>query len=204
MLRRVNGGSDFQSGRRLPEVAGLLLLFATCMAAGTPDSGTKIKPEFYLAGITKYSSGNGSSATHDTVSATAALTVYPEARPYYGGWFVNYSHSLSKQFDDNLNLGAYFRYNLAKWDSTTWLFVNQSPGNSDTWMYASRLRYRVSENCKLGIEAVAPVADADAPKLMLGHYSSVSESLSLNVLVGTDVKGGADLEAQLELSWQFH
>lgn len=207
MQRLVTGGIVYQSGRRSLNAVGLLLLYLTCPVnlthAGTPGSDTDVKPEFYLAGITKYVRGDGTSASYDVVSATAELTAYREGRRYYGGLFANYRYSSSKRVDENLNLGAYFRYNLEKWDTTTWLFVNQSPGNADTWMYASRLRYRMTENYKLGIEAMAPVADANAPKLMLGYYSSISDSLSLNILAGTDVKRGADLEARLEFSWQL-
>jgi len=82
------------------------------------------------------------------------------------------------------------------------LFVNQAPGRADTWLYATRLRYRVKEHFKLGIEALAPIAHANAPEVMLGYYGSITKSLSLNVLAGAGVNGGPDRLARMELSWQ--
>lgn len=141
--------------------------------------------------------------SHDTIAATAELTIYSATRPYYGGLFVDYRYSSSSQFDDNLNLGGYFRYNRSRWDTTAWLFVNQSPVNSETWFYATRLRYRVSENYKLGIEAIAPVNHVSDADLMLGYYGSVTDSLSLKILAGAPTNGTTELAARIELSWQI-
>jgi hypothetical protein len=164
----------------------------------------QIRPELSLAGMTNYHSQNGVSTSYDTVAATAELTIYSEVQPDYGGVFVDYRYSMSSRIDDNLNLGGYFRYNLPSWDSTTWLFANQSQGNSATWLYATRLRYRVTENYKLGVEAMAPIDDAGALDLMLGNYSSVSDSLSLNILADAGARGAPDLAVRMELSWQIH
>lgn len=140
---------------------------------------------------------------HDTIAATADLTIYSASRPYYGGLFVDYRYSSSSQFDDNLNLGGYFRYNRSRWDTTAWLFVNQSQDNSETWLYATRLRYRVAENYKLGIEAMAPIDHAGDADLMLGYYGSLTDSLSLNILAGAAANGTTELAARIELSWQM-
>jgi len=163
----------------------------------------KVKPELSVKGIANYRRGNDASASYDTIATTAELTFYSDARPYYGGLFVDYRYSSSTRYDDNLNLGAYFRYNLPDWDTTTWLFASQHSGSSATWLYATRLRYRVAESYKLGLEAMAPVNDAGAPNLMLGWYGSVSDSLSLNILAGADTGGSTDFAARVELSWQI-
>lgn len=188
--------------------SGIAVFCGTAIAgiasADLLDSGAQMRPELHLTGMTKYYSRNDQSTSYDTIAATVEMTYYPEARSYWGGLFADYRYSSTNRFDDNLNLGAYFRYNLRRWDTTTWLFVNQAPHNSDTWMYASRLRYRMSENHKLGIEAMAPIRQADALDLMLGYYRSISDSLSLNVLAGTSVEGGPNLAARIELSWQIH
>lgn len=194
--------------QHLWKATGIALLWATGTAgvahSDQLSNGLQIRPEISLTGMTNYYSQNGISTSYDTVAATAELTIYSEARSYYGGVFVDYRYSSSSRFDDNLNLGGYFRYKFPRWDTTTWLFVNQSPGSSDTWLYATRLRYRMSENYKLGIEAMAAIDDADAPDLMLGYYGSISDSLSLNILAGAGIRGTPDLAVKMELSWQIH
>jgi len=193
--------------RRISKAAGVLLLCATdylgVARADQLGNHWQVKPELSLTGIANYQHRGNVSMSHDTIAATAELTIYPATRPYYGGLFVDYRYSSSRRFDDNLNLGGYFRYNLSRWDTTAWLFVNQSPANSETWLYATRLRYRVARNYKLGIEAMAPVDHADDANLMLGYYGSVSNSLSLNILAGAATKGTAELTARIELSWQI-
>jgi len=166
------------------------------------DSGWQLRPEFTIAGMTSYASRDGAATNHDTLSVTGELKLYSDVRPWYGGVFANYRGSTHDRFDENLNIGAYVRVNLSRWDTTTWLFVNQAPGRADTWLYATRLRYRVADGFKLGVEALAPVAHANAPELMLGYYGSITRSLSLNVLAGAGANGGPDRLARLELSWQ--
>ena len=182
-------------------VAGLLL------AGGAADTGHaeavwRAQPELYLSGLTNYARTGGRSSAFDTVAFTAELTFFSPGRPYWGGPFVDYRSSSASRFEDNLNLGVYGRYNLLRWDITGWLFENRSPGNPDTWIYATRIRYRVTERVKLGIETLASLDDAGQPRLMLGYYGAVSESLSLNLLAGAGSGGSPDLAARMELVWK--
>jgi hypothetical protein len=164
----------------------------------------QIRPELHAASISKYERRNGISDNYDIAAITAELTVYSAARPYFGGLFIDYRFATHDVHDASRNLGGYFRYNFSRWDATTWLFVNQPKGNSGTWLYATRLRYRLWNGHKLGIEALAPIDDAGAPELMLGYYASIASRLSLNILVGADTNGQLDRAARLELSWQIH
>lgn len=191
----------------LRQVAGSALLLLVGIAPVAPAEEligrTEIRPELHITGISKYEGRSGKSYNHDVAAITAGLTLYPHARPYYGGVFIDQRFSLDGSKDPGRNLGAYFRYNTARWDATSWLFVNQSPQSPDTWLYAARLRYRVFDGHKLGMEAAAPVNDANTPDLMLGYYRSVSESLSLNFLIGAGSSGQPARKARLELSWQI-
>jgi len=193
--------------RRIAKAAGVLLLCTTdylgVARADQLGNHWRVKPELSLTAITNYQRRSNVSMSHDAIAATAEFTVYSATRPYYGGLFVDYRYSSNSQFDDNLNLGGYFRYNLSRWDTTTWLFMNRSPASSETWLYATRLRYRVSENYKLGIEAMAPIDHASDANLMLGYYGSVTDSLSLKILAGAATNGATELAARIELSWQI-
>jgi hypothetical protein len=164
-----------------------------------PDWG--LKPELHLTGISNFTRHGGESFGHDTFAATAELTFYSEARPFWGGPFVDYRSSTTEQFRDNLNLGVYFRYNFARWDHTAWLFENRSPGNDGTMVYATRSRVRITDSYKIGVEALAPLDNAGKPELMLGYYGSAGDALSFKVLAGGGTGGAPDFAAKLEVTW---
>ena len=165
------------------------------------DPDWHLKPELHLTGISNFTQHGGESFGHDTFAVTLELTFYSEARPFWGGPFVDYRSSSTDKFRDNLNVGVYFRYNWPRWDHTVWLFENRSPGNDGTLVYATRSRYRVTDRIKIGVEALAPVENADKPRLMLGYYGSLGKSFSLNVLAGGGTGGAPDLTARIELAW---
>ena len=162
----------------------------------------QVQPELYVTGISSISRADGRSTAYDTVAVTAELTFFSRKRPYWGGPFVDYRTSSSSPHADNLNIGIYGRFNLPRWDLTGWLFENRSPGNSGTWVYATRVRFRVTEKAKLGFETLAALKDASHPRIMLGYYGSMSDSLSLNILAGAGSGGTLDLAARVELVWK--
>jgi len=182
----------------------MLLLFAAFLGSGAARStDVDIVPEFYFTAMTNYYDSANRSTWYDTYAATGEINWYPQLKPYYGGLFVDFRDSSSDRLNDNLNVGGYFRYNFSRWDSTTWLFVNRSPDSDQEWVYATRLRYRVVDGHKVGVEALAPVERADKPKLMLGYYGQVSSALSLNVLAGTVVDAGDTTVGRIELVWRI-
>lgn len=181
-----------------------LLLVLLCPAASGAE-GVLVKPEVYASAIANHYTAGGESTSFDQTAMTGELTFVAPSRRYWGGPFIDYRYSSVRRFDDSLNLGAYFRYNWPRWDATTWLFVNRSSGNDDTWLYSARLRYLVAPGHKIGGEAMAPVdRDADRPRLMFGYYGSLSRSLSLNVLAGMHTAGLSDVVARMELVWRIH
>jgi hypothetical protein len=117
--------------------------------------------------------------------------------------FADYRFSTDGRHTDHANLGGLFKYGWKKWDSTSYLFVNKSPRSSDTWLYAQRIRYRIADKHKIGIEAYGSLEKAGSPQLMLGYYGDVSDSVSLNLALGPVTQSGPDFSARLELIWQF-
>jgi len=159
--------------------------------------------QFYLSGMMNFRSENGYSNSWDTVAATAEIKVSSEARPYHGGFFADYRFSSDKHFDDIVNLGIYMKYGLQKWDATTFLFINKMHGRRDTRVYAGRLRYRIFENHKLGIEAMGSFRNPESPALAFGYYGSLTDALSLNVILDPGVNHSPDFAAHVELTWQI-
>jgi len=196
------------TARRVGRACSIALLlvsgFATEGFAQSLDTGWRAETELYLTGVTNYQKNSGSSASIDNLAATAELLFLSDARPWYVSLFANYRFSTDSRYLDNINLGALLKYEWRKWDATTYVFVNQSSETPDTWFHAGRLRYRVAENHKLGVETTASFKDPGSLELLLVYYGEISDSLSLNVAAGPGMGEVPDFNARLELSWQVH
>jgi len=208
MCSRTSARQFVSTARRIGPACGIALLwafgFATEGFAQSLDTGWRAETELYLTGMTNYQKNGGSSASIDNLAATAELLFLSDAQPWYVSMFANYKFSTDGRYLDNLNLGALLRYDWNKWDVTTYVFVNQLPETPDTWFNAGRVRYRVAENHKLGVEITVPFKDPGSLELMLVYYGEISTSLSLNVAAGPGIGEIADFNARLELTWQIH
>jgi hypothetical protein len=162
----------------------------------------KTETRFYLSGMSYYWAKDDASAFYDTLAATGELRFKSDSRPWYASLFADYRYSTDRDYSDNLNIGAYIKYGQYRWDATVFTFVNKSPQSDDTWLYAGRLRYRVAEDHKFGIEAFSSFENAKSPQLMLAYYGDISDNLSITVAAGRDTGNGPDLSARLELVWR--
>ncbi len=208
MGSRTSDRQFVSTARRIGQPFGIALLwafgFATEGFAQSLDTGWRAETELYLTGMTNYQKNGGSSASIDNLAATAELLFLSDTRPWYVSLFANYKFSTDGRYLDNINLGALLKYEWRKWDATTYVFVNQSTETPDTWFNAGRLRYRVAENHKLGVEAMSAFKDPGSLELMLVYYGEISDSLSLNVAAGPGIGEVPDFNARLELTWQIH
>ena len=208
MGSRISDTQFVSTARRVGRACSITLLlvsgFATEGFAQSLDTGWRAETELYLTGVTNYQKNSGSSASIDNLAATAELLFLSDARPWYVSLFANYRFSTDSRYLDNINLGALLKYEWRKWDATTYVFVNQSSETPDTWFHAGRLRYRVAENHKLGVETTVPFKDPGSLELLLVYYGEISDSLSLNVAAGPGMGEVPDFNARLELSWQVH
>ncbi len=208
MGSRINDRQFVSTACRIGQACGIALVWASGFAtdgfAQSLDTGWKTETQIYLTGMTSYQKNGGSSSSIDNLAATAELKFLSDARPWYVSLFANYKFSTDSRYLDNINLGALLKYKWNKWDATAYVFVNQSSATPDTWFNASRVRYRVAENHKLGVEAMAPFKDPGSLELMLVYYGEISDSLSLNVAAGPGIGEVPDFNARLELSWQIH
>ena len=195
-----------RSKHRVVQAVAVAVLWLTGIAgegfAQSVDTSWRAETRLYLTGIANYQQINGTSARYDYLATTAELQFTSDAKPWYVSLFADYRFSTVSEFTDEVNLGGLFEYSRYEWDATTYLFVNQSPRTSDTWHYAGRLRYRVAENHKIGIEAMGTLKYPDSPQMMLGYYGDISDSLSLNVAAGPVAGKGGDFSARLELIWE--
>jgi hypothetical protein len=188
------------------QACGIALLWASAFVtdgfAQSLDTGWQTETRFYLTGMSNFQKDHGSSARYDNMAATAELRLISDARPWHASLFVDYRFSTDSRYANNVNLGGLVKYGWANWDATTYVFVNQSSVTPDTWLLAGRVRYRVAENHKLGIETVATFKDPGSTELLLVYYGDVSDTLSLSVAAGPGIGEVPDFNARLELTWQ--
>ena len=191
--------------RQIGVIIALLALTITPPAQAEGTAGRAgIRPELHFAGISNYENRNGVSGSHGMAAVTAKLSVYSRARPYDGGLFLDQRFTAGGQTHRSTNIGGYLRYNLARWDVASNLFLSLSPERDSIWLYGARFRYRVIDSHKLGIEAIAPLDDAFMHTLMFGYYGSMADSLSVKFLLGANTHGDLNRAARLEISWQIY
>lgn len=177
------------------------LIFTILPLAAFAEREWDVVPAFTLTGISGYSSHAGKSAGFDGIASTFEIEFRPISRPYYSSLFIEYLVSSSRRFDETMNIGALARIDYGRWDTTGYLVVNKAPGSPDTWLWAGRVRYRVLENHKVGIEFLDTLEGPDWPFVSVGYYGDFSDALSLKLITGTVLGDGPEFVAKLELSW---
>lgn len=191
---------------RIAQTCGIVLLWAFVFAtegfAQSVDTEWKAETRLYLSGMSFYWETDNDSTRYETVAATGELRFRLAVRPWYASLFADYRFSTDGRHTDHVNLGGLVKYGWEKWDATTYVFVNQSPRTERTWLYAGRVRYRVAEDHKLGIEAYGQFGNAHSPQFMFAYYGDISDSVSLNLALGPLTSSGPDFSARLELLWQ--
>lgn len=199
--------SSTQSTGRIAWACGIAMLSSFFLAhnakAQAVDAGWSTETRLYLSGMSFYWEADDDSTRYETVAATGELRFKLRARPWYASLFADYRISTDGRHTDHVNLGTLLKYSWGKWDSTSYLFVNKSRHSGDTWLYAQRIRYRIADNHKLGIEAYGNFENAESPQLMLGYYGDISDSVSLNLAFGPITESGPDFSARLELIWRI-
>lgn len=206
----ANSYGNFQATRRpkmrLPAwILGCLsMTVATSAALAQPgEVGWRIDSELYLTGMGSYRQTPTGSTFFNTVAATAKLNFSSLARPYYGGFFTDYRTSGSASVGNSFNIGGFFRYDISSWDVTTWLFASKPDSSAESWIYAGRLRYRLAEKYKVGIEVTSSFLQFHSPAFAVGYYASLSDSLSLNIIANPGIGNQTDVAARIELAWRM-
>lgn len=178
--------------------------YSSTATAESINSDWRLTPGITLTGISTYQRQSGLSTDFTTLAIQAEFTFKSDTRRYYTSLFVDYRISSDTGHTDNINLGGYLNYNWRRWDATSYLWTSKSPGGEYIWLSAGRLRYRLLENHKFGIEAVAAIDHPKSPEIVLGYYGTISESLTLNIFAGSGVNTGPDFATKIELAWTVH
>ncbi len=194
--------------RRTTCLCGLVLLFSLALPvealAESTDSHWQFSVPLYMKGAAVYQQNGDASTSFEALATTLELLFSSPIRPYSVGLFFNSRISPDSRYNGALNLGGFLEYRADRWDSSTYLFRNQSRGAPGLWVFGEQLRYQVADRHKLGIEAFGPLADPAESTLMLGYYGKISRTISVNFVVGAKINAGQERVARTELVWRIH
>ncbi len=182
-------------------------MLCTFMIAGesnaqSGDRNCGIEPRLYLSALGYYWAKDDASARFDNLAATTELRITPCHRSWHAGLFVDYRYSADHLHHDKLNIGSLINFGRHRWDARLYAFVSTSPRSRHHWVYMGRVRYRLADDHKVGLEAIGNFRHAKAPQLLLAYYATVTDSLSLTLAAGRGTHAGPDLSARLELAWR--
>jgi hypothetical protein len=173
-------------------------------AAESADSDWQLSIPLYLNGGAYFQQKGDASVTHEALAANLELLLSSPMRPYSVGLFFNSRISPDSRYNGVVNLGGFLEYRADRWDTSTYLFRNQSRGAPGLWVFGERVRFRVADRHKLGIEVIGTFKDPGASTLMLGYYGTISRTISIKFVAGTNINAGRDRVARTELVWRIH
>ena len=182
---------------------GLTLADSVARAAPADDGWQLSVPAYLSAGAYYFTSGSGSHS-FSSMNASAEILLSSPLRPQEAALFVDYHYSPDEPYNGILNVGGYAKYQGTRWDTTGALFNHDAPKSSDIWAYAGRVRYRLTDNHKVGVEVIGALRDASSPMIGIGYYGDFSNTLSIKIVAGANFKTGSKRVARTELVWQFN
>ena len=205
--------SSFTIEANLPDffVASACLPSPFFLASGTPHAGFAAeggpawapRAQIYLTGITQVRKAHGSSDRQQSVLAAAELKFRSETRNWTTSIFAEYRYITDDQEDGVVNLGGSVKHQFGNWDTAVYLFAEKRSGPAESWVYAGRVRYRLSNRHKVGVQSAGAFNASKSPHIAFGYYGSLSESVSLNIIADPGINGVVDFAARMELVWQI-
>ena len=172
--------------------------------ADSADARWQVSFPVYLSAGAYYQSDGETTDTFQAVAGSAEVLFSSQAHPYSIGLFVGQVYSPAGRQNGAIFAGGLFEHQLRAWDTTASLFNYDARDAKANWKYFGRVRYRFATRHKLGIEVVGALRDPSASNLMVGYYGTITESFSVNFVVGSTFKSGQKRIARTELVWQFN
>jgi len=160
-------------------------------------------PVFVAAG-NYVQSTRESTTSFSTVSAFAELRFESDRKCWSAGVFADYRKSLDADAAAILKTGMLVRHRNGDWDTLGALFRGKPRGVPGAWGYFGRVRYRLGDRHKIGVESFGLEGQLDNAYLMLGYYADVSQDISLRLVGGASVGSDHDREARVEIVWQVN
>jgi hypothetical protein len=163
--------------------------------------GWRVSVPVSLSSNTLIQSNANDTFTFQSVSASTGFDLASKRSAWSGGFFIDRHFSKDEPVDGMVNTGAFVKYRFGRWDTTAVIVSSKPQGQSGILLYGNRLRYRVADGHKLGIQTMAPLSGPDSTIVMLRYDGTISSRLAINVAAGTSVSGGRQHIASVELVW---
>ena len=173
-------------------------------SAESAESDWQLSVPLYLKGSAYFQQNGDANVSYEVLAANLELLLSSPFRPYSFGLFVNQRISPDSRINGAVNLGGLFQFKTNYWDTSTYLFKNMSPRGPDLWVLGERIRYKVADRHKLGIEAIGTFQDPGEMTLMLGYYGTISRTVSVKFVVGAKINAGQERAARTELVWRIN
>ena len=183
---------------------GLLMLVGLSGISGAraANADWRISMPVSISGGAYLQKNDAQSTTVDGIYSFAELRLSSNIRNYSLGVFYDYFASSVDSADGAQNLGVVHRFRVNSWDAANYVYGHKPTRGRRQWGFANRVRYRIVDNHKIGVEALGLFKNAEDPKVMLGYYGDISKTLSVKLAVGTALSDAAPKFAQIEFSWE--
>ena len=173
-------------------------------SAESADSDWQLTIPLSLQGGAYFRQIGDASVIFEALAANLELLLSSPIRPYSVALFSYQRISPDSRYSGAVSFGGLFRYRADNWDSSTYLFKNKSREAPGRWILGERIRYRIADRHKLGIEVIGTFKDPDASTLMFGYYGTISRTVSVNFVAGAKINAGRERVARTELVWRVH
>ena len=173
-------------------------------SAEPPENDWQLNVPLYLKGGAYFQQNGDANVSYEVLAANLELLLSSPVRRYSFGLFVNQRFSPDSRINGTVNLGGLFQFKTNHWDTSTYLFKNKSPHAPGLWVLGERIRYKVSDRHKFGIEAIGTFQDLGDSTLMLGYYGTISRTVSVKFVVGAKINAGQERAARTELVWRVN
>ena len=185
---------------------GLLILVGLCSnaKAGVVGDSWQFSFPVSMSGGAYFKKNSGQSTTIDGIYSFGELRLSSKFRSYSLGVFFDHFSSSIDSANGARSMGAVHRFKANSWDFANYVFGHKPTRGRRYWAFANRVRYRIVDNHKIGLETIASFRSASEPKIMLGYYGDLSKSTSVKLSVGTALNATAPKFAQVEFSWDVH
>jgi drug/metabolite transporter (DMT)-like permease len=202
-LIRVGGLARVSRGVMARTLAILATLgFLTLHSSGANAGEWRFDLPVYLSANAFTQRADGDWDTFSTLAASAEFEFAQRRGPWLASLFAEYHGSADERVDGTIFSGLLAGYRRGDLDATVWWFSSHFPGASSRQTGMARIRHRLPNGHKFGVEYLCYREDWARGELKLGYYANFGSSMSVKVLAGARTGDSPEPLARLELSWR--
>jgi len=161
-----------------------------------------VTPRVFLAGVSQWQPGGDHGTDFRSFGAFAELRMGPRGAPWFGSLFVDHELPGAGAVSRSTGVGAYLRRTAGRFELTTLAMHRSFDERPPAWLYGGRVRYRLAERHRLGLELKGSFGHGGSHKTLLAWYHEFADDVSLNLAAGP-LSGSGPATVRMELVWQL-